>query len=162
MGTVEQRLAELGVVLPPPAQAPPGFTFSFEWARRSGNRVFLSGHGALEPDGRPAGPFGRVPSEVPLADAQAAARGAAIAMLGSLRAAVGELDLVTAWPMVWGMVNADPGYSETTNVVNGFSEFIKAVFGAEIGSHARMAIGVSALPLNYCVLVGAEVEVLPR
>lgn len=159
MGQVEQRLSDLGVALPPPAPAPPGFTFSFEWARVCGHRVLLSGHGALEPDGRPAGPFGRVPGEVPFAEAQAAARGAAIAMLGSLRAAVGDLDQVVAWPMVWGMVNADPGYPQTTNVLNGFSEFIREVFGPEIGSHARMAIGASALPLNYCVIVSAEVEV---
>ena len=159
MGTIENRLSDLGLVLPPPAPPPPGFTFSFAWARRSGTRVLLSGHGALAPDGRPLGPFGRIPSEVSLEAGQEAARGAAVAMIGSLRAVVGELDRVSAWLMAWGVVNADPGYPQTTNVMNGFSECIVSVFGAEIGTHARMAVGVSALPLNYCVLVGAEVEI---
>jgi enamine deaminase RidA (YjgF/YER057c/UK114 family) len=158
MGDVEQRLGQLGLELPPPAAAPPGFAFSFSWARVHGNRVFLSGHGALGPAGQPLGPFGKVPSEVSMEEAQASARGAAVAMLGSLRQAIGDLDRVAAWLMVQGMVNADAGYPETTNVVNGFSDLILEVFGDDVGCHARTAVGMATLPLNYCVLVGAELE----
>jgi hypothetical protein len=71
----------------------------------------------------------------------------------------GDLDRVTAWLMVYAMVNADPGYPETTNVANGFSDLILELYGEEAGSHARMAVGMAALPLNYCFLAGAEVEI---
>jgi hypothetical protein len=80
-------------------------------------------------------------------------------MLGSLRRALGDLDRITAWQMVYGMVNADPGYPETTNVINGFSDFVVDVFGRQIGEHARMAVGMATLPLNHCVIVGAELEI---
>ena len=63
--------------------------------------------------------------------------------------------------MVWGTVNADPGFAHTTQVTNGFSDLILAVFGEEVGRHARMALGVAALPLNSVVTIGAEVEVAP-
>ncbi len=126
--------------------------------RLCGNRAYLSGHGALAADGRPVGPFGKVPSEVSLEQAQDAGRGAAVSMLGSLRRALGDLDLVTAWLMVYGMVNADAGYPETTNVANGFSDLILDLYG-DAGQHARMAVGMATLPLNYCFLAGAEVEI---
>jgi hypothetical protein len=155
---IEQRLARLGLQLPPPPEPPPGFRFSFSWVRFSGNRAFLSGHGALSADGTPIGPFGKVPSEVPIEQAQESARRAAVAMLGSLKHALGDLDRVTAWLMAYGMVNADPGYPETTNVANGFSDLILELYG-DAGHHARMAVGMATLPLNYCFLVGAEVEV---
>jgi len=159
MGEIEQRLARLGLQLPPPPEPPPGFRFSFPWVRLSGNRAFLSGHGALAADGTPIGPFGKVPSEVPIEQAQESARGAAVAMLGSLKRALGDLDRVTAWLMAYGVVNADPGYPETTNVANGFSDLILELYGEDAGHHARMASGMATLPLNYCFLVGAEVEV---
>jgi hypothetical protein len=79
-------------------------------------------------------------------------------MLGSLKRALADLDRVTAWLMAYGMVNADPGYPETTNVANGFSDLILELYG-DAGHHARMAVGMATLPLNYCFLVGAEVEV---
>jgi enamine deaminase RidA (YjgF/YER057c/UK114 family) len=159
MGQIEQRLQEMGVELPPAPDAPPGFKFSFAWARQSGTRVFLSGHGALTPDGKPAGPFGRVPSEVSLEAAQESARGAAVAAVGSLKTLIGELDRVRVWSMVYGAVNADVGYPETTNVINGYSDFVLDLFGHDVGQHARMAVGVTAVPLNLCLVVGAEVEI---
>jgi enamine deaminase RidA (YjgF/YER057c/UK114 family) len=156
---VEQRLAELGLQLPPGAVAPPGFTFSFAWVRLAGGRAFVSGHGALAPDGTPLGPFGKVPSEVSLEAAQQSARGAALAVLGSLKRALGDLDRVTAWLMVYGMVNADIGYPQTTNVINGFSDLILELYGQEAGEHARMAVGMAALPLNACVTIAAELQI---
>ena len=95
MAEIEQRLARLGLQLPRSPEPPPGFRFSFSWVRLSGNRAFLSGHGALAADGTPIGPFGKVPSEVPIEQAQESARGAAVAMLGSLKRALGDLDRVT-------------------------------------------------------------------
>ena len=156
---IEQRLAELGLQLPAPAPAPPGFKFSFAWVRLAGSQAFVSGHGALAPDGTIAGPFGKVPSEVSLEAAQQSARATALSVLGSLQRALGDLDRVTAWLMVYGMVNADPGYPQTTNVINGFSDLILELYGQEAGEHARMAVGMAALPLNVCVTIAAEVQI---
>lgn len=69
-------------------------------------------------------------------------------MLASLRRSLGDLDRVTAWLMVNGMINADPGYPQTTNVMNGFSELILDLYGSEAGEHARTAIGVATVPLT--------------
>lgn len=159
MGQIEHRLTQRGLQLPQAAVQPPGFKFSFSWVRLSGNRAYVSGHGALAADGKPIGPFGKVPTEVSLDEAQESARGAVVSMLASLKRALGDLDRVTAWLMVYGMVNADVGYPETTNVANGFSDLILELYGADAGHHARMAVGMAALPLNYCFLAGAEVEV---
>jgi hypothetical protein len=63
--------------------------------------------------------------------------------------------------MIQGFVNADPQYAQTTLVLNGCSELILEVFGPHVGSHARTAIGVAALPLNSCVIVAAELELHP-
>jgi enamine deaminase RidA (YjgF/YER057c/UK114 family) len=156
---IERRLADLGLQLPPTAAAPPGFTFSFAWVRIAGSRAFVSGHGALAPDGTLSGPFGKVPSEVSLEAAQQSARATALSVLGSLQRALGDLDRVTAWLMVYGMVNADPGYPQTTNVINGFSDLILELYGQEAGEHARMAVGMAALPLNVCVTIAAELQI---
>ena len=159
MGRIEDRLEQLGIALPSAPAPPPGFAFSFSWARVRGDRAFLAGHGALSTEGAPLGPFGRVPSEVSLGQAQESARGAAIAMLGSLKRELGNLDRIDAWLMVWSAVNADPGYPETTNVANGFSDLILEIFGPDVGAHARMAVGATAIPLNYCFVAGAEVAI---
>ena len=158
---IEAKLEARGLVLPPPPQAPPGITFSFAWTRVRGNRVYIAGHSAQAPNGTYAGPFGTVPSEVSLDEAQAAARGAALSILASLKRALGDLDRVTAWLMVNGMVNAEPGYRETGNVLNGFSELILELYGPEVGQHARTGVGMAALPLNNAVVVAAEVEIAP-
>src|SRR5215207_2067470 len=91
---VEDELRALGLVLPEAAKVPSGFKFSFAWTRTRGNRIYLSGHGAQAPDGSFAGPFGKVPSEVALEEAQEAARNTALSMLGSLKR---ELSSKTGW-----------------------------------------------------------------
>ncbi len=63
--------------------------------------------------------------------------------------------------MVYGMVNADPGYPQTTNVINGFSDLILDLYGPDAGQHARIAVGMAALPLNLAVTIAAEVEIAP-
>ena len=79
-------------------------------------------------------------------------------MLASLKRELGDLDRVTAWLMVYGMVNAEPGYGQTTNAINGFSDLIVDLYGQEIGQHARIAVGMATLPLNNTVTIAAEVE----
>jgi hypothetical protein len=158
MTHVEQRLAGRGLVLPPAPSLPPGVTIPFCWVRVRGQRGFLSGHGALSPDGTPLGPFGPVPSQVSLEQAQSSACSAMLAMLASLKRAIGDLDRV-AWLTVNGFVNADPGYAQTTLVMNPVSELLLELYGPESGGHARIAPGVAALPFNLPVIIAAEVEV---
>src|SRR5215212_10570195 len=155
---VESKLQDLGLVLPDAPKVPPGFKFSFAWTRVYDGRLYLSGHGAQAPDGSYIGPFGKVPSEVSLEEAQEAARNTALSMLSSIKRELGDLDRVTAWLMVYGMVNADPGYPQTTNAINGFSDLILEVYGPEVGHHARIAVGMATLPLNSAVTIAAEVE----
>ena len=158
--TFEQRVSELGLQLPPEPLLTPGVQIPFDWVRVVGERCVLSGHGALAADGSPAGPFGRVPSEVSLEAAQESARLTVLAMLSSVRIALGSLDRVRDWVTLNGFVNADPGYAQTTAVLNPASDLLLAVFG-EHGRHARSAIGVAALPLNLPVIMSAEVIVTP-
>jgi enamine deaminase RidA (YjgF/YER057c/UK114 family) len=120
--------------------------------------VLVSGHGPQNSDGSPAGPFGRVPDEVSLEQAQQSARLAALSVIASVEDAVGDLDAVDAWLSVTGFVQAEPGYARTTAVLNSFSEVVLDVFGASVGAHARTAIGVAALPLNLPVVVAAELH----
>jgi enamine deaminase RidA (YjgF/YER057c/UK114 family) len=155
--TVRGRLDELGLVLPRPPAMP--VTTTFSWVRVVGPRVLVSGHGPENPDGSPAGPYGRVPDRVSLEEAQHSARLAALAVIAGVEEAVGDLDRVDAWLTVTGFVQAEPGYDRTTAVLNSFSEVVLAVFGPEVGQHARTAIGVAALPLDLPVVVAAELQV---
>jgi enamine deaminase RidA (YjgF/YER057c/UK114 family) len=156
----ESRLAELGLLLPEPPRMPAGVATAFSWVRVVGDRVLVSGHGPQHADGSPAGPFGQVPDEVTLEQATDSARLAALSILASVRAAIGDLDRITAWVTVTGFVQAEPGYAKTTAVLNGFSQLVLDVFGQEVGQHARTAVGVAALPLNLPVVVAAELQFL--
>jgi len=158
---VERRLGEFGLTLPAAATLPLGVEIPFAWVRVRGDRAFVSGHGALAGDGSPAGPFGKVPSEVSLDEAQQSARLATLAVLASLKSALGDLDRISAWLMVNGYVNAEPGYPQTTAVLNPSSELIIDLYGTDAGSHARTAIGVATVPLNLPVVISAEVEINP-
>ncbi|MFH1278980.1 MAG: RidA family protein [Candidatus Eisenbacteria bacterium] len=156
---IEAELSKRGLKLPDIHKPPPGVHFSFEWVRVHGKTVYVSGHGPLKSDGSPLGPFGRVPSQVSIEDATGSARQAALSMLSSLKRELGDLDRVTSWLRVRGLVNADPGFSLMTNVINGFSGRILELYGPEAGRHARSAIGVAALPLNFPVVVEAIVAI---
>ncbi len=158
MTIIESRLQEHGIVLPEPATPPPGFAFTFDWVRVHGRRVIVSGHSPQRPDGSFPGPFGKVPSEVSIDDATLAARAILGPILASVKRAIGDLDRISAWISVTGMVNADAGYSQTTNAINGFSAAVLEIFGPEVGAHARTAVGYAALPLNNAVVIGAELE----
>ncbi len=105
---IEAKLEELGLWLPATTKLAPGMRISFAWVRIRGDRAYASGHGPLNPDGSPAGPFGKVGAEVSPEEGYEAARLAALAMLGSLKNELGDLDRVTAWLTVTGMVNAAP------------------------------------------------------
>ena len=156
---IEARLAALGLTLPAPLQTPPGLTVPFTWVRIQGDRAIIAGHGPLQPDGSLAGPFGKVGAEVSEAEAVAAARRVALAVLGSLQRALGDLDRVTAWLRVFGMVNSAPGFVRQPHVINGFSDLIVELYGPAIGTHARSAVGLAELPFNIPVEIEAEVAI---
>ena len=99
-----------------------------------------------------------MPDQVTIEQAQASARLTALSVISSVQDAVGDLDRVGAWVTVSGFVQAEPGYAQTTAVVNAFSEVVIDVFGDQVGQHARTAIGVAALPLNLPVVIAAELS----
>jgi hypothetical protein len=76
-----------------------------------------------------------------------------------LKDALGDLDRVTAWLSVTGMVNADPGFTGTSLIVSGFSDFIIELYGPEAGMHARTSPGMATLPGNSAVIIAAIVEI---
>jgi enamine deaminase RidA (YjgF/YER057c/UK114 family) len=156
---IENRLAELGLVLPEPMRLPPGAVLPFPWVRVRGGRAFVSGHGPLLADGSLAGPLGKVGDQVTPEQAYDASRLTALAILSSLRRELDDLDRVTAWLRVFGMVNTAPGFTTTPTVINGFSDLILELWGPDAGSHARSAVGMAELPFSIPVEIEAEVEI---
>ncbi|MFI4930103.1 MAG: RidA family protein [Burkholderiales bacterium] len=158
MSTVENKLAALGLQLPAPIRLPPGVTFPFQFVRLAGTRAFISGHGPQNPDGSIAAPLGKLGRELTLEQGYAQARTVALSILGSLKRALGDLDRVQQWNRVFGMVNSAPGFNQQPAVINGFSELILELYGAEAGGHARSAVGMAELPFDIPVEIEAEVE----
>jgi len=158
---IEKRLAEAGLTLPEPMQLP-GVTLPFPWVRVYGDRAYVSGHGPLTTDGKLPQPLGKVGAEVTEEQAYDAAASTALAMLASLRRELGDLDRIVAWVRVFGMVNVAPGFHRMPAVINGFSDVILRLWGAEAGQHARSAVGQAALPFDIPVEIEAEVAITPR
>lgn len=157
MSKIAARLKELEITLPAPLKLPPGLVLPFPWVSVRGERVFVSGHPPLEADGSVAGPFGQVDRDVSVEDGYVLARKTGLAMLASLERELGDLDRISAWGRVFGMVNCSRGFGQHPNVINGFSELILEVFGAEVGRHARSAVGMAGLPFDMAVEIEAEV-----
>lgn len=160
MGKTEERLAKLGLTLPQEVKAPPGVVLPFRFVRVLGSRAFISGHGPTTADGSIAQPLGKVGRDLTVDEGYQAARLTGLAMLGSLQRALGDLDRVAAWTRVFGMVNSAPGFASQPSVINGFSDLILAVFGPDIGAHARSAVGMAELPFNIPVEIEAEVAIV--
>jgi hypothetical protein len=159
MANIEARIAAMGLVLPPPLQAPPGVRLPFEWVRVRGRHAWISGHVAVDANGHVAEPLGKVGAEVSPEQGYASARLVALAHLASLKRALGDLDRISAWLRVFAMVNVAPGFCETPRVTNGYSDLILELFGPEVGAHARSSIGM-VIPLNAPVNCEAEVEIV--
>ncbi|HQR20672.1 MAG TPA: RidA family protein [Burkholderiaceae bacterium] len=162
MPIIEERLSQLGLVLPPPLSLPPGVTLPFPWVRIVGTRALISGHGPTNADGSLAKPLGKVGDQVTVEQAYVAARLTGLAILGSLQRALGSLDRVECWTRVFGMVNSAPGFNRQPAVVNGFTDLVVEIFGPERGVHARSAVGLAALPFDIPVEIEGEVELRPR
>lgn len=147
MPTPEARLAELGLTLPAPIKLPPTIKLPFTFVNVRGDRA----------TGEIGGPFGKVGVELSTEDTQLAAREIGLSVLANLKAEIGELSRVAGWLRVFGMVNSSPDYDQQHLVVNGFSDLILDVFGPEVGRHARSAVGVAGLPMNFAIEIEAEV-----
>ena len=149
--SAEQRLKELGIVLP--ASSPPAGSYS-KVVILDGF-AHLSGQGPREPDGTPI--TGQVPTERSVEDAVGAARNVGLQALAVLREALGSLDRVAQVTRTFGMVNAVPGFTQHPKVIDGYSNLMIEVFG-EAGRGARSAVGMGSLPFNISV----EVEMTVR
>ena len=159
MPQIESKLQALGLALPAPLILPPGVTLPFPWVRVYGNRAYVSGHGPQNADGSLATPLGKVGLDVSLEQARNAARLTALAILGSLKRELGDLDRVSAWLRVFGMVNSAPGFKQQPAVINGFTDLIVELYGPERGRHARSAVGMADLPFGIPVEIEAEVAI---
>jgi enamine deaminase RidA (YjgF/YER057c/UK114 family) len=149
---VEARLKELGIELPP-AITP---VANYVPAARTGNLVFLSGHGPVKEDGTLI--TGKVGADLTVEQGYETARLIAIGLLGSLKAEIGELDRVIRIVKLLGFVNCTAEFADQPKVINGASDFLVEVFG-EKGRHARSAVGTNALPINIAVEIEMIVEI---
>ncbi len=148
--SIYDKLSELHIQLPPvavPAAAYVPFV-------QTGKLIFLSGHIAKK-DGKPwVGQLGRT---MQTAEGKEAARAVAIDLLGTLHAAVGDLNKIQRIVKVMSLVNSTPDFVEHHLVTNGCSELIGQIFG-EKGAHARSAFGVAQLPMGACVEIELVAE----
>jgi enamine deaminase RidA (YjgF/YER057c/UK114 family) len=147
--TPEERLAAAGYTLP----APPKPVATYVTSVRTGNLLFLSGHGECnEPFTR-----GKVGGDLTLEQGVRSAEKVGLCMLATIKAAVGELSKVRRFVRILGMVQATEDFKDHPKVINGFSDLMVVAFG-DAGRAARSAVGMSSLPSNIAVEIEATVE----
>lgn len=150
--SIYDKLAELQITLPPvaiPAAAYVPFV-------QTGNLVFLSGHIAKKDGAVWAGQLGK---NISTEEGKAAARAIAIDLMGTLHAAMGDLNKVKRIVKVMSLVNSTGDFTEQHLVTNGASELFGQVFGPQVGAHARSAFGVAQIPMGACVEIELIAEV---
>lgn len=152
--SIENRLTELGLVLPAPAAAIAAYVPFVQ----TGNLLIISGQLPLL-DGKLVA-TGHLGQEVSLEDGQKAARQSAINLLAQAKAALGSLDRIQRVVRLGGFISCTAEFVDHAKVMNGASDVMESVFG-EKGRHARTTIGVPALPLGAAVEVEAFFEVSP-
>ena len=150
--SVYEKLKAHGIVLPPvstPAAAYVPFV-------QTGNLVFISGHIARQ-EGKPW--VGQLGKNIFTEEGKRAARAIAVDLIGTLHAAVGDLNRVKRIVKLMSLVNSTPDFTEQHVVTNGASELLGQIFGDK-GAHARSAFGVAQIPMGACVEIEmiAEVE----
>lgn len=143
-----QRLAELGIELPPP-MPPAG---SYVPCVVVGSTVHVGGHGPVNGDEVVRGKVG---ADLDLAEARRAARMTGLSILATLQEHLGDLDRIDRVVKVFGMVNAAPGFEQMPAVIDGCSDLLLEVFG-EAGRHTRSAVGLAELPFGIAV----EIELI--
>ena len=150
--SVYEKLEALNITLPeltPPVAA-------FVPFLRSGNLLFVSGHIAKN-NGKPW--VGQLGANLTTEQGKNAARGVAIDLMGTLHAAVGDLNKIKRIVKLMVLVNSAPTFTEQHRVANGASELFGEVFG-DIGKHVRSAFGVAQIPFGSCVEIDVVVELL--
>jgi enamine deaminase RidA (YjgF/YER057c/UK114 family) len=151
--SAEARIQQLKLELPPPPK-PAGV---YKPVVVVGNLAYVSGHGPLKSDGTMI--TGKVGSEIDQQAGYGAARQTGLAILSTLRAHFGNLDGIARLVKTLGMVNAAPDFQNHPAVINGFSDLMSQVFGADHGVGARSAVGMGSLPGNIAVEVEAIFEI---
>jgi enamine deaminase RidA (YjgF/YER057c/UK114 family) len=152
-GTIEQKLASLGIDLPKPA-APVANYVGFV---RTGNLLFVSGQVCVDAQGKLIAK-GKLGGGVSVEQGNAAARGCGINLLAQVKTAIGDLDKVVRVVRLGGFVNSAPDFLEGPKVLNGASDLMVAVFGDK-GRHSRTTVGVAALPGDASVEVEGLFEI---
>jgi enamine deaminase RidA (YjgF/YER057c/UK114 family) len=152
-GTVEKKLAALGITLPTPA-APIANYVPFV---RTGNMLVVSGQLCFGADGQLVAK-GQLGGAVSVDDGQKAARACGVNLLAQVKAALGDLDKVARVVRLGGFINSAAGFADGPKVMNGASDLMVEVFGDK-GRHARTTVGVSALPADAAVEVEGAFEV---
>ena len=152
-GTVEKKLADLGIMLPTPA-APVANYVPFV---RTGKLLIISGQLCLDDDSKLVAK-GQLGGGVSIEDGAKAAQACAVNLLAQLKSALGDLDKVARVVRLGGFINSAPGFADGPKVMNGASDLMVTAFGDK-GRHARTTIGVSALPLDAAVEVEGAFEV---
>lgn len=149
---VDKKLKDLGIEL----FAPPKPMANYVRAVRTGNLVYLAGHGPTKADG--SNIAGKLGKDMTIEQGYEAARQTGIALLSSLKGEIGDLNKVKRIVKVFGMVNCTPEFTDQPKVINGFSDLMVGVFG-EKGKHARSAVGMISLPNGIAVEIEMIVEV---
>ncbi len=149
--TIAQQLIAEGISLSAPATPAAAYVMT----QRIGNTLYVSGH-LSKKDG--AVWTGKLGSTMTTAQGKDAARAAAIDLIGTLQAAIGDLEKVRIVKLM-GLVNSSAEFTEHHLVINGASELLVKIFGDK-GIHARSAFGVAQIPLGACVEIELIAEVL--
>lgn len=150
--SVAERLSELGITIGTPGRP----VANYVGAVRTGNLVFVSGHGPRRPEG--GNVTGKVGRELTTEQGYEAAKLCMLACLASLQAEIGDLGRVRRIVKLLGMVNCTEDFPEQPQVINGASDLLVAIFG-DNGRHARSAVGMQMLPGNISVEIEMIVEV---
>lgn len=148
----DKQIEQLGIELIPATKP----IANYVKAVRTGNLLYLSGHGPSKADGTTI--TGKVGKDLSIEQGYAAARQTAISILSTMKAELGSLNKVKRVVKVLGMVNCSPDFVDQPKVINGCSDLLVAVFG-EQGKHARSAVGMNALPGNMTVEIEIIVEI---
>jgi enamine deaminase RidA (YjgF/YER057c/UK114 family) len=152
-GTVEQKIANLGITLPTPA-SPVANYLPFV---RTGNLLIVSGQLCFGSDAKLVAK-GQLGASVSIEDGQKAGRACAVNLLAQIKGALGDLDKVSRVVRLGGFINSAPGFTDGPKVMNGASDLMVEVFGDK-GRHARTTVGVSALPADAAIEVEGIFEV---
>jgi len=150
--SAEDRIKELGIELPTPS----GPVGNYIGATRTGNLIYLSGHGPRNADGSMIS--GKVGADMDIDEAYAAARNVGLGLLATLKAQIGDLNKVKQVIKTLGMVNAVPEFTDHPKVINGASDLFVDVFG-DAGRGARSAVGMGSLPNQIPVEIEMIIEI---